>query len=142
MNISQALKEKNKKVSKLNKIWNKLASYNSVTKESERPYDIDKLWAEYNSELESLVDLKTRIHLASSPVRKDIFYLSELKNKINQVKNLSTENGISRSRFSTESVEFVAHFNISWKDSQLESIEAEIEAIQEKLDTFNHTTKI
>lgn len=142
MTISQALKEKNKKITKISKIWNKISSYNSVAEGSEKPYDVEKLWEEYNLEIASLIDLKTAIHSASAPVRKDIFAMSELKSKVQNIKGLNTQNGIQRDRYGSEPVEMEAHFSITWKDQQIELIESEIDRIQEKLDTFNHTTQI
>ena len=65
MTIAQALKEKNKKVAKITKLWQKISSYNSVIEGSEKPYDVEKLWEEYNQAITELIDLKTRIHHAS-----------------------------------------------------------------------------
>lgn len=142
MTIAQALKEKNKKVDKIRKIWERIASYNSVIEGAEQPYDMDKLWDEYNSEIAALIDLKTSIHQASAPVRKDIFALSEIKSKVQSLRSLNTSSGKHRARFAEEITETVAHFNMIWKDSQIESLEKMIEGIQEKLDAFNHSTNI
>jgi len=143
MTIAQALKEKNKKVAKLSRIWTKLSSYNSILEGSERPYSIDDLWNQYNAEIESLVDIKAKIHVASAPVRKNIFMLSELKSKITNIKSLNTTNGITNDRFHREEkTQMVAHFKIEWKDSAIEKIEAAIDSIQESLDAFNHTVHI
>jgi hypothetical protein len=142
MTIAQALKEKNKKVAKINKIWTRIASYNSVIEGSEKPYDSDKLWEEYNREIADLIDLKTRIHLASAPVRKDIFALSELKSKIQNMRSLNTQDGLLRDRYASEYTEMVAHFSTLWKDEQIELTESMIDSIQEKLDAFNHSTNI
>jgi len=142
MTISQALKEKNKKVAKITKLWQKISSYNSVIEGSEKPYDVEKLWEEYNWAIAELIDLKTRIHHASEPIRKDIFAMSELKSKILNLRSLNTQSGLLRDRYGSEPTSLVAHFSTLWKDSQVELTESAIDSIQEKLDTFNHTTQI
>jgi hypothetical protein len=143
MTIAQALKEKNKKAAKINKLWQKIYSYNSVIAESETPYDLDKVWEELNKETSELISLKTRIHLASAPVRSEIFSLSELKSHMNRIQSVSTNKGKQTNRYdSATPIEMVAHFDIKWKDTQVEVLEQTIESIQEKLDTFNHTTEI
>jgi len=143
MTIAQALKEKNKVTAKLQKIWHKIASYNSVAEGGEQPYDIAKLWDEHTDETINLVRLKTAIHAASAPVREDIFTLSELKSRAGQVRNLNTTSGNHRDRYSSDApIKMLAHFGIEWKDAQVDALEKHIDSIQEKLDAFNHTTNI
>ena len=142
MTIAQALKEKNKKAAKIGKLWQKISSYNSVIEGSEKPYDVEKLWEEYNLEIAGLIELKAKIHEASSPVRKDIFAMSELKSKVQNLRNLSTQSGPHRDRYSSETTEMEAHFSTLWKDNQIELTENLIDSLQEKLDAFNHTTQI
>jgi hypothetical protein len=142
MTIAQALKEKNKKAANITKLWQKISSYNSVIEGSEKPYDIEKLWGEYNLTVAELIDLKTRIHHASEPIRKDIFAMSELKSTIQNLRSLNTQSGLLRDRYGNEPTTLVAHFSTLWKDNQIELTEKEIDSIQEKLDAFNHTTQI
>jgi hypothetical protein len=142
MNIAQALKEKNKKVANLQKLWTRISRFNSVSTGNPRPYNIEETWREINQEMSELIDLKARINQASAPVRKDIFAMSELKSLIQGVRGIDTTEGVYQSRYSNESTETTAVLNVAWQDAQIESIEKDIEAIQEKLDTFNHTTEI
>ena len=142
MTISQALKEKNKKLAKISSVFSKISSYNSRVIGSESVYDLDKLWDEYNRLIAELIDLKTKIHKASEPVRSDIFALSELKTKIRSISGLSTQAGPQRNAYSSDIIQMTAHFDTLWKDSQIESIQTLIDTIQEKLDLFNHTTSI
>lgn len=142
MTIAQALKEKNKKVAKIQKLWSRISSYNSVVEGSEKPYNISMTWDSYNAEITELINLKTQIHSASSPVRADIFLLSELKAMSNNVRALNTTSGRYRDRYADDMIEMEAHFGLDWKDARLEEFEAKIEEIQERLDTFNHTHHI
>ena len=140
--IAQALKEKNKKIANIQKLWQRIRSYNSVVDGAERPYDIEETYAAVLRETESLVNLKTSIHQASAQVRREIFYLSELKAMVQHIRSINTTRGQIRDRYSDSTVAQTAIFGVDWQDSEIERIEAEIEAIQEKLDQFNHTTNI
>jgi DNA-directed RNA polymerase subunit L len=62
---------------------------------------------------------------------------------MNRIQSVSTNKGKQTNRYdSATPIEMVAHFDIKWKDTQVEVLEQTIESIQEKLDTFNHTTEI
>lgn len=143
MTISQALKEKNKKVSKLGKLWDRFHQSNSRVEGSEISYNATDLWADINVETGELVELKTRIHVASSPVRSDIFALSELKSTAQRLRSLNTQKGMTISRYGNEApVTMVCDFDTVWKDANIEALENSIEELQERLDQFNHTTSI
>jgi archaellum component FlaC len=142
MTIAQALKEKNKKVALIQKLWQRIQAYNSLSEGSERPYDIEATYAQVKKEIDSLITLKANIHTASEPVRKEIFELSELKSAIQNVRAINTTKGQYRDRYSETSVNRTAVLGVDWQDSQIESLEARIESIQEKLDKFNHSTQI
>jgi hypothetical protein len=142
MTIAQALKEKNKKVTKLSSMWDRLQRYNVVNEGETKPYSSKDTWEEVNRLTEELVDLKTKIHTASDPVRAKIFMLSELKSKAQRLKSMNTNNGIYRDRYSETTISQIAEFDVLWKDGMVEQVELEIETIQEELDKFNHTTNV
>lgn len=142
MTIAQALKDKNKKVANIQKLWQRIRSYNSIAEGSERPYDIEETYKAVRNEIDALTDLKTRIHLASAPVRSDIFRLAELKSAIQNVKSITTTRGQYRDRYSDTTVVQTAVLGVEWQDAEIEKIEAEIEKIQESLDRFNHSTNV
>jgi DNA repair ATPase RecN len=142
MTIAQALKEKNKKVASIQKLWDRINRYNSVQEGADRPYDIMDLYNQVETETAALVSLKARIHEVSQPIRESIFALSELKNLAHRVKSVSTVKGVHRDRYDSTTSLMTAVLDISWQDSKIEELEAQIETIQEKLDTFNHTTEI
>ena len=142
MTIAQVLKEKNKKIAGIQKIWEKIHRYNSIHEGAERPYSTSEMYAQADSELQALVILKTRIHDASAPVRALIFELSEMKALAQRVKAINTTNGTWRDRYDSTTSVLSAELDIIWQDKKIEEIEARIDAIQEKLDKFNHTTVI
>lgn len=146
MNLSQALKKKNKIATDLGKIMTKIQSHNSRVKGQSSPYNLEDLYEQYNTTRSELVALKTAIHAASSPVRSKIFELSELKATVRQLTNLDTTEGIKQDRYarlgSGDILEKEATFNVVWLDGQISSLEEQIDTIQDELDTFNHSTTV
>jgi hypothetical protein len=142
MTIAQALKEKNKKVASIQKLWDRINRYNSVQEGAERPYNIEDLFIQVETETTALVKLKARIHEVSQPIRESIFELSELKNLVQRVKSVTTTKGVHRDRYDSASSVMTAVLDIMWQDKKVEELEAQIEKIQERLDNFNHTREI
>jgi hypothetical protein len=141
MTIAQALKEKNKKLSVIEKLRHRVQAFNSVEEGTTRDYDPRISLENLNREIAELVDLKVKIHEASAPIRKKIFEQSELKSQIRFLKGINTQSGIVRyGREEPYRVEaLIGRIEI---DNLIESMEKQIEKIQEELDAFNHTTTI
>lgn len=142
MKITEALKEKNKLAAKLQKLWGRLQSTNSILEGSKRVYDPVELLKEIDATTEEIVTLKTNIHSASSPVRSKIFRMSELKNYVTKLKTVSTKDGLIRDRYESSILTMVAVFKENEVDALLEKMENEIEQLQKELDSFNHHTII
>ena len=142
MTIAQALKEKNKKVATLQVLWERLNKNNSVLEGNRRSYDPVELIKQIDAELEALVDLKTRIHNASTPVRSQIFRMSELKNKVLKMKYLDTSEGPVRDKYEGTVTKRQAVVLAEQVDKLIEAAQQEIETIQEELDKFNFATHI
>ena len=142
MKITEALKEKNKLAAKLQKLWGRLQSTNSILEGSKRVYDPVELLKEIDATTEEIVTLKTNIHSASSPVRSKIFRMSELKSYITHLKLVSTKDGYVKDRYDNSVLNMEAVIKTIEIDALLEKKEAEIEKIQEELDIFNNQTSI
>ena len=142
MTIAQALKEKNKKVANLHVLWDRLNKNNSVLEGNRRSYDPLELMTLIETELDALVDLKTRIHNASAPVRSQIFRMSELKNKAFKMKYLDTSEGPVRDKYEGTVTRRDAVFPAEQVDKRVEAAQEEIESIQDVLDKFNFSTHI
>ena len=141
MTIAQALKEKNKKVATLQKLWERMQKYNSIQEGAERPYSTAEIFAQIGEVSADLILLKTRIHSASELVRSDIFALSEFKNIAQRIKGIDCTTGTQVERYSSTTFQKTAELSITWQDRELAAIEDKIESIQERLDKFNHTTE-
>ena len=142
MTIAQALKEKNKRLNQINKLWDRLSTNNSIPEGNEREFNPEALLKQLNDETNSFIELKTKIHLACEPVREKMFRLSELKNFVKRLRRVDTNQGLVVNRYENSSVRYTAALTSAAVDAHIENIENELESIQEELDQFNHTTRL
>ena len=144
MNIKQALKEKNKLAAKQTAFVQKLTQNNSVADGVVREYDPKTSFDNAVATMEELIALKTNIHRANLKVYDKIFRLSELKSLIRSLKGVDCSTGIaSNYRYGADqSVIKTSIIGRTEMDAIIEKYEAEIETIQEELDTHNAKTKI
>lgn len=143
MNIKQALKNKNKLAKKIQETAQKIARYNSVDDGVVRPYDVNELLAQLQSQTDEMVQLKTKIHLANRDMYSYIFRLSELKAMVKHLRVVDCTEGVnvSLSRFSENSSSVkTSVINRLDMDNLIEKLESEIDTIQDKLDIHNGTT--
>ena len=144
LTISQALKEKKKLASNIQKNWTKIMEYNSLPKGANRPYDVILLKNETLDLTNELIALKSMIHEASAPVRSKIFRLSELKSIMQKLLAISTKDGLVKSSRGSDNTlsEMEAILKVKDIDDLLLSYQAEIDQIQNELDNFNYTTNL
>lgn len=142
LTVTQALKEKNKLAAKIQRNWSKITSTNSLPKGAYRPYDLLELKNETLKLTEDLVELKTKIHEASAPVRSKIFRLSELKSILVKIESINTKEGLVKERYDNNLVEMDAILKTKDVDDMITQYQDEIDEIQSYLDNFNYTTKL
>lgn len=142
LTISQALKEKNKMAAKIQRNWAKIISINSLPKGANRPYDVVELKDETLRLTDDLIELKTKIHEASAPVRMKIFRLSELKSILLKVESINTKEGLVKERYDNTLVEMDAALKTKDVDEMMTIYQDEIDDIQAYLDNYNYTTKL
>ena len=144
MTIKQALKQKNKLIKQIGENTKLMQEYNSVEVGNERPYSSNELLIKITQDTKELAKLKTKIHIANTPVLEDIFLMSELKSMTQSLKKMDcTEGKSNRDRYRLES-EIVKTSEISLvkRNETIKELEARIEEIQDRLDLFNATTQI
>jgi hypothetical protein len=145
MTVKQALKLKNKLVKEITEEIQKAHSYNSVEVGTSRPYSSRESLQRVSQLTKELVELKTKIHQANSPVYDMIFRLSELKSLVSKIKSLNCTEGTSTDYYSRRSENqpvMTSEISIIERDSMVKIMEDEIESIQEELDTHNALTQI
>jgi hypothetical protein len=142
MNIKQALKLKNKLVTQMKEQYEIAKAHNSIEQGNPRRYSALDAFNKAVELSNSLIELKTKIHLANGPVYGLIFQMSELKNQIKQLKSLPVDEGKVTERYGSITTIKEAEINIAERDDIVKSIENQIEEIQDKLDTHNATTEL
>ena len=142
MNVSQALKQKNKLIVEIKKQYQIAQKFNSQEEGNIRRYSVQNALDKAAELTMELTDLKTKIHLANAPVYDKIFRMAELKNRIKELKRIPTEEGKTESRFSSVASVKEVEINIAQLDEMVQFLEARIEEIQAELDIHNATTQI
>ena len=145
MNVKKALKEKNRLVKEIQELYGRLSQYNSVEVGNVRPYSPKDMLEQINEKSNELVELKTKIHKANTPVYDKIFRLSELKSTISRLKSLDCSEGVSNDYYSRNRENppvKTAEISIVERDEMVKHMEEQIETIQDILDTHNQNTQI
>jgi len=146
MNLKQALKRKNKLTSLITQELSKVLRYNSIIEGTARAYNVKDAYNKYIEYTNELVDLKSKISLANTPIQGKIFLLSELKSMAKNLKNIPCDEGKQLGGRSWEgtvepSVK-VVEINTVEKDLIVSDIEEKIDKIQDELDYFNQVTEL
>jgi hypothetical protein len=144
MTIKQALKLKNKLIKNIGENTQLMQRYNSVEVGNERPYSSQMLYKQIETNTKELASLKSRIHIANVPVMEDIFWMSEMKSIITNLKKMECVEGKSnRDRYRMESeLVMTSEISLVSRNQEIKMLEVKIEEIQDKLDVFNATTEI
>jgi hypothetical protein len=145
MTIKQALKLKNKLIKNIGENTKLMQEYNSVEVGNTRPYSTQMLYKQIEKDTKELASLKSKIHIANVPVMEDIFWMSEMKSTIVNLKKMACVEGKSnRDRYYRTEGESVMTSEISLvsRNEEIKMLEVKIEEIQDKLDVFNATTEI
>ena len=144
MTIKQALKLKNKLIKTIGEDTKLMQQYNSVDVGNQRPYSTQALYKQIEIATKELASLKSRIHIANTPVMEDIFWMSEMKSIISSLKKMDcTEGKSNRDRYRMESeVVLTSEISLVSRNQQIKMLEDKIEEIQDRLDVFNATNEI
>ena len=144
MTIKQALKLKNKLIKQIGENTKLMQEYNSIEVGNERPYSSVKLLSQISEDTKELAKLKSKIHIANTPVLSDIFLMSELKSMTQALKKMDcTEGKSNKDRYRLESeVVKTSEISLVERNNKIKQLEARIEEIQDQLDLFNATTLI
>jgi hypothetical protein len=142
MNVSQALKKKNKLAIELKKQYAIAQKFNSQEAGNPRHYSVQDALDKAAEITAELIELKTRIHLANAPVYSKIFRMAELKGRIKELKKVPTDEGKHEGRYGSAPSEKEVEINIAQLDGFVATLETSIEEIQTELDVHNATTTI
>lgn len=147
MNLKQALKKKNKLANEINVLKNRIRVNNSYVVGTVKHYSAAEAQVELIDKIDELAKLKAAIHKANTKIAGDIALMAELKGVASNLRATGAKEGTEEVSKGYGSDQFVtkvhkADFNQVELDSMIESIEAQIDLIQDKLDAHNATTKV
>ena len=144
MNIKQALKEKNKLAKKITDLLIRTEKFNSMDQGAVRSYEPDVALNQAIDTMESLISLKTSVHLANAQVYEKIFRMAEYKSFVKTLKTLScTEGTIIQSRYGdTTTRQMTTIITEVQRDQMVEKYESMIDQLQSELDAHNATVHI
>ena len=140
--LAKALKLKNRLAGKIAKLTQTVQLYNSTQQTAEQ-IDVRTAFAERADLVRRLTELKHAVARANAPIQRDIFDLAELKAEVTLLAALNTKHGTFLEGYPTAgTVAYVAQYRKADVDAMTDALEARIDALQDKLDTFNAQTTI
>jgi len=145
MKLVKALRLKNTLVKEISNLKNKIGGYNSINVKVDSPWDVKQVIAEYEVKTQKLIELKTKIAQANSPIYHLIYKLDELKAQIAFWNGVSCINGrVLKERYDEvdKEDEFRATINESEREKMVQEFTTTFEKIQEELSDFNYNTSI
>jgi hypothetical protein len=142
MNVSQALKQKNKLAIELKKQYNIAQRYNQIEEGNIRRYSAQEALDKASTLAIELTELKTKIHLANAPMYGKIFQMAELKGRIKELKQIPIQEGKQAGSYGSSETVKEVEINVAEIDKMVEQLELQIESIQSELDIHNSTTQI
>ena len=140
MNLSKALKEKNKKAKKMASLISRVNTSNIFVEGKPPAYDAKESLELAKEEVANFVKFKTALFAATNPIREQIFELGELKSLIKSLNNLSTTPPSGYGYAGVVEVNYSVTISQLEKDSIIEELEKRIEQLQDEIDAFNATT--
>jgi DNA anti-recombination protein RmuC len=144
MNVAKALVKKARLSKELADLHNRVIKVQKTNTLDDAPEKIENLLGELDKTMEQLVNIKSKIVVASLPVIEKIVRQSELKKLLASIKKLDTSKAKEGAGYGDNSVvhEFNVQLNDTSKQALLKEIKKDIDDIQDQLDTFNATTLV
>lgn len=145
MNITKALKTKNRLAGEIARDRNIFARENSKKKGEERVVDLTALRLKTEKLSQNLIAVKTAITVASAPIALKLVTLSELKGDLAWLKELTIIEGSHSSRFPSNNSEpefYEAYLQATDRDALIEDMQHRIDTIQDEVDEYNAITQV
>jgi len=142
MTIKKALKLKNRLLREMNSEFIKATRNNNFFETKKPPYNAAEALANFIRISDELIDLKTRIHTANMPVFGKIFRLSELKNRVKNLKMLDFDTNHFYDKNLESYIFEQSTISVEERDRLVSDLENEIDSIQDELDHHNFITNL
>lgn len=147
MNLSQALKQKNRLAGELVRLQNILQRENSRRSDNPSKVDRREIWGKITEISDQLGELKAKIAAANVPIYSKIERMAELKARIAYIQTLSKREGeevsfIGRDQEKLTYVWSAIPFNQERADLEIGKIQVQIDQYQDAIDTYNSQTPV
>ena len=145
MNIAKALKVKNRLAGEISKLQNLIRKENCCRNDNPSRVDVVGEYKKLTDTITQLVDLKTKISVASQPIFDKIINLQEAKNQINFLNSLSTKEGNEKVAYGQNTVidyQWISAINEEKRNKAIKNLEETINNLQDEIDTFNAQTEV
>ena len=141
--LSQALKEKNRIVGEISKLWALVNRENSCWEIHKRSISVIETMKTINCYTEKLIELKTKIGKANEGNLQNMYALDEYKSQISKLDNLDTSEDI-RYRGINDDIMEVRSAEITAADviEQVKQLQLKCNQLQDAIDAYNATHKI
>ena len=103
--------------------------------------DVRAEYARFRKLQDGLIALKAAIQRANLPIYEDVLQLGELKGVIQLLNGLNTKHG-TEPGYNAVEFRYVAEIKKPEALEMVRKLEAEIDAIQDKLNQFNASTRV
>lgn len=145
MNIAQALKEKNRLLKKITGITAQIKSSNRHRADLRNIPDVSALVATLEKLQGELVALKGRIAVASAKIQPKLAKMDTIRQFSAMLETLNTDESpdvTHRGYQNVQEIPVVVQMGRQVVDAKKEALTAELDALQDEVDTFNATTQV
>lgn len=146
MNISKALKVKNRLAGEVTRLQEIFKRENSRRNDNPSQIDVAKIYVELEMTRQKLISLKGAINEASSPISEKLAKLAEYKQFINFINSVPNREGEEMTLIGSNreklSYQWTAWMNREKLDKVASGLQTEINTLQDEIDLFNAQTSV
>ena len=143
--LAQALKEKNRLASEVERLWGLIIRENSKREDLTPAIDVAKTFELVQLYTEKLIELKTKIGLANAGILERIYRMEECKSKLANLGMMNTDDSTEIQRL-TDTQYRELRRNVVFDKTQVltmrEELQQECNCLQDVLDDYNASITI
>jgi hypothetical protein len=146
MNISKALKVKNRLAGEIVRLQNIIKRENSRRSDNASKVNVAEEFLKLSEVRQKLISLKSAIALATAPLSEKLVRLAETKAKMNFYQSLPTQEGTEVDIYGSSreklTYEWTAFYNRQRVDAITKEFQDSIDTLQDEVDEFNAKTQV
>jgi hypothetical protein len=150
ISLAKALKIKNRLVGELSNLQSVARQHNALPTESreEKSVNLEEIWNDIQTTSNRIVELKSKIAVATAPITPLLVDLAETKSTITFIESLPIKEGKEDTQIgyginsSLKTVVWHSYIDEAKKNRLLKENKNRIDLLQDQIDEFNAVTKI